>query len=43
VKRFALFEFLGNDRMRVVTSQNRPKSWSDGDLMEFEFNPAVTP
>jgi len=43
VKRFALFEFLGNDRMRVVTSQNRPSSWSDGDLMEFEFNPAVTP
>ena len=43
VKRFALFEFLGNDRMRVVTSQNRPKSWSDGDLMEFEFNSAVTP
>ena len=43
VKRFSIFEFLGNDRIRVVTSQDRPKSWSDGDLMEFEFNPAVTP
>jgi hypothetical protein len=43
VKRFAIFEFLGNDRIRVVTSQDRPKTWSDGDLMEFEFNPAVTP
>ena len=43
VKRFALFKFLGNDRMRVVTSQYMPESWSDGDLMEFEFNPAVTP
>ncbi len=43
VKRFALFEFLGNNRMRVVTSQVKPKSWSDGDLMEFEFNPVAAP
>jgi hypothetical protein len=43
VKRYSIFEFLGNDRMRVVTSQVKLKSWSYGDLMEFEFNPAVTP
>ena len=38
IKRYALFEFIGHNKMRVVSGERKPKSWTDGDLMEFEYS-----
>jgi len=38
IKRYALFEFIGHNKMRVVSGERKPKSWADGDLMEFEYS-----
>ncbi|MFQ6612928.1 MAG: Ig-like domain-containing protein, partial [Fidelibacterota bacterium] len=37
--RISLFEFIDNNHMRVVTGTKKPKSWSDGEIMEYEFRP----
>jgi len=37
-RRYGLFEFIGHNKLRVVSSsEKRPSSWSDGDYFEFEF------
>ncbi|MFQ6616890.1 MAG: Ig-like domain-containing protein [Fidelibacterota bacterium] len=43
VRRFALFEFTGSNTMRVVAGEKKPASWSDGDLMDFEFRQTEVP
>ncbi|MFQ6676172.1 MAG: Ig-like domain-containing protein [Fidelibacterota bacterium] len=43
VKRYALFEFTGSNSMRVVAGQKKPSSWSDGDLMNFEYREPEVP
>jgi hypothetical protein len=37
--RISLFEFIDNTHMRVVTGTKKPKSWSDGEIMEYEYRP----
>ncbi len=37
-RRYGLFEFIGHNRLRVVSSaEKRPSSWSDGDYFEFDY------
>ncbi|MCH7732702.1 MAG: hypothetical protein IIB44_09330 [Candidatus Marinimicrobia bacterium] len=36
IKRYTLFEFTGNNKLKVVISTKPPESWTDGDLMFFE-------
>ncbi|MEE9166154.1 MAG: Ig-like domain-containing protein [Candidatus Neomarinimicrobiota bacterium] len=43
VKRYAIFEFTGWNTMRVAIGEKKPKSWSDGDLMEFEISEPEVP
>lgn len=43
IRRYAIFEFTGRNTIRIVISERRPKSWSDGDLMEFEFSEPEVP
>jgi len=37
-RRYGLFEFIGHNKLRVVSSsEKRPSSWSDGDYFEFDY------
>jgi CheY-specific phosphatase CheX len=38
-KRISLFEFQDNNHLRVVTGTKKPKNWSDGEVMIYEFRP----
>lgn len=39
-KRFSLIEFMGPNRIKVLTKEKRkPSSWSDGEIMEYEYKP----
>ena len=43
-KRFGLFEFIGHNKLRVVSSSDkRPSSWSDGDYFEFDYKENAVP
>jgi hypothetical protein len=37
--RISLMEFLDNTHMRVVTGEKKPRSWQDGEVMEYEWRP----
>ncbi len=37
--RISLFEFIDNTHMRVITGTKKPRSWSDGEIMEYEYRP----
>ena len=37
--RISLMEFLDNTHMRVITGEKKPRSWEDGELMEYEWRP----
>jgi len=30
---------LDNTHMRVITGEKKPRSWEDGELMEYEWRP----
>ena len=43
-RRFGLFEFIGHNKLRVVSSsEKRPSSWSDGDYFEFNYKENAVP
>ncbi|MBC8345563.1 MAG: hypothetical protein ISR82_04155 [Candidatus Marinimicrobia bacterium] len=37
--RISLMEFLDNTHMRVVTGVKKPRTWQDGEVMEYEWRP----
>ena len=37
--RISLMEFLDNTHIRVITGEKKPRSWEDGELMEYEWRP----
>ena len=37
--RISLMMFLDNTHMRVVTGEKKPRSWQDGEVMEYEWRP----
>ena len=37
--RINLMEFLDNTHMRVITGVKKPRSWQDGEVMEYEWRP----
>jgi len=41
--RYAIIEFTGPNTMRVTVSERKPKSWTDGDLFEFEYSQPEVP
>jgi len=43
-KRFGLFEFIGHNKLRVVSSSDKkPSNWTDGDYFEFEYRENAVP
>ncbi|NOZ03969.1 MAG: hypothetical protein GXO92_05110 [FCB group bacterium] len=36
-KRISLFEFQDNNHIKVITGAKKPKNWSDGEIMIYEF------
>lgn len=38
-RRISLFEFTGLNNLRVVTGTKKPRSWTDGEIMEYEYRP----
>ena len=37
--RISLIEFLDNTHIRVLTGENKPRTWQDGEIMEYEWRP----
>jgi len=37
--RISIFEFIAKDRIKVITGVKKPKSWYDGEVMEYEWRP----
>ncbi len=38
-RRISLFEFTDNTHLKVITGQKKPKDWTDGEVMTYEFRP----
>ena len=38
-RRISLFEFTDNTHLKVITGQKKPKNWTDGEVMIYEFRP----
>jgi hypothetical protein len=38
-RRISLFEFTDNTHLKVITGQKKPKDWTDGEVMIYEFRP----